>query len=107
MAVESTGTMGEPVVLSSIQSFGGQSSGNLLLHTVFFCLFLYPLSIFNQVLFQLTLLSGFGTTKNGAHKRGRRTLNPGYEALLSVTSTTCIVFAVWVQVSTCEVSTCA
>ncbi|CAE7238239.1 rplO1 [Symbiodinium natans] len=22
---------------------------------------------------------GFGTTKNGAHKRGRRTLNPGYE----------------------------
>eukprot|EP00438_Fugacium_kawagutii_P012554 Skav207351 [mRNA] locus=scaffold426:156966:162794:- [translate_table: standard] len=26
---------------------------------------------------------GFGTTKNGAHKRGRRTLNPGYEALLS------------------------
>lgn len=23
---------------------------------------------------------GYGTTKNGAHKRGRRTLNPGYEA---------------------------
>lgn len=98
MAVESTGTMGEPVVLSSIQSFSGQSSGILLLHPLLLCLFLYPLTKFFS---RSTLLSGFGTTKNGAHKRGRRTLNPGYEALLSVTSTTCIVFAVWLQVSAC------